>query len=208
MKDLEIENAVLKNLLRETVRAYETGLDGTVAPPPPVAMPRIAVAATGRERPGAGATGEDVVLHNLVVETTRVYEEQSRELRRLRETLRLLLLQGHDAVILTDAKTGVVELNPVAEKLLGLPTAAAAGRPLLHVLLLVGADGQAVVLDLAPCLMEGRSVTLDDAVTIERRDGYRFAVAGRVTPIDDDAGRVSGLLLVLPPRDDSFHHVP
>ncbi len=206
MKDLGIENAVLKNLLRETVRAYEARVDGAVGPPPPVAMPRIAAPRAAEETAGAG--GEDVVLHNLVVETHRVYEEQASELATLRETLRLFFLQSGDVMISTDAETAVVELNPVAEKLMGLRSAAAAGRPLLHVLLLVGTDGQAVVLDLAPCLMEGMDLALPAGVAVERRDGYRFAVEGRVTPTRDDGGKISGLLIVLHPLDDTYRRAP
>jgi len=177
MNELGIENAVLKNLLRETVRAYEAVQSGADEPPP------AAPAARASEAPAS----------ELVI---------------LRETLRLLLLQSGDAVVSTDAEAAVVALNPVAEKLMGLPSAAAAGRPLLHALLLVGADRQAVVLNLAPCLLEGRDLELPAGVAVERPDGYRCPVEGRLTPVRDDAGKVSGLLIVMHPLDDRYLRAP
>lgn len=188
MNGLDIENAVLKNLLRETVAAYEAlqrplGSDSDVPPPAAPAPPPAAPA------PPASET-------------------QASEIAVLRETLRILLLESGDAVVSTDAEAAVVALNPVAEKLMGLPAASAAGEPLLRALLLVGDDGQGVVLDLAPCLLEGEDLELPAGVSVERRDGYRFAVRGRLTPVRDGAGKVSGLLLVMHPLDDTYLRAP
>jgi len=187
MNELGIENAVLKNLLRETVRAYEVvqrPLGGRGGDPP-----------SGADVPPPAVPG------------AQTSEAPASELALLRETLRLLLLQSGDAVVSTDAQAAVVSLNPVAEKLMGLPSDAAAGKPLLHALLLVGAD-QAVVLDLAPCLLEGKDLELPAGVAVERPDGYRCTVKGRLTPVRDDAGKVSGLLIVMRPLEDTYLRAP
>lgn len=184
MSDLVIENAVLKNLLRETVAAYD---------------------ALQRPLGGGGGDGTDVPAP---ASAAPVSDASDPEVEILRETLRLLLLENGDAVVSTDAQATVVALNPVAEKLMGLQASAASGMPLLHALLLVGSDDQGVVLDLAPCLLEGKDLNLPAGVAVERRDGYRCPVNGRLMPIRDGAGRVSGLLIVMHPLDDTYLRAP
>lgn len=184
MSELEIENAVLKNLLRETVRAYDASRSGEDAPAP--AAPAVRSTETTDAEP----------------------ETPDTELLTLRETLRLLLLESGDAVVSTDAQATVVTLNPVAEKLMGLTAAAAAGMPLLHALLLVGSDDRGVVLDLAPALLEGKDLELPEGVAVERRDGYRCAVRGRLSPVRDGAGKVASLLIVMHPLDDTYLRAP
>jgi PAS domain S-box-containing protein len=193
VKDLRAENAVLKNLLRETVRAYEAGeaaADGNTdhhSSPKPVL-----VASTP-----PGEASEEHILRNLVAETTRVYEQQAAELARLQETARVLLATSQAAIISTNGTAAVTELNPMAETLTGLRSVAVRGRPLVHILNLSGPDGRAVLLDLAPCLLKGEGFALPEGLFVERRDGYHFAVAGRVEAIRDPQEAVVGMLLMM-----------
>ncbi|HEX9734766.1 MAG TPA: PAS domain S-box protein [Thermoanaerobaculia bacterium] len=138
---------------------------------------------------------ERAVLRNLLTETLAAYEERLNAFRAEKELVRHLLAEMAEAVFLTDASGALTRLNPAAEKLTGWSAAEARGRGLGNVLRLVS-HGQRVALDLAPCLAEGRQLTLRRDLRVVDREGRTRSVTGRASPIRGRQG-VLGAVLVL-----------
>jgi diguanylate cyclase (GGDEF)-like protein/PAS domain S-box-containing protein len=102
-----------------------------------------------------------------------------------------------DGVLATDGEGLVRYLNPVAEKLTGWGGSEALGRPLPEIFRLTGpASGGGLERLLRQTLHEGKSFRLVERVTLERRDGRRYAVESTCSPIRSDGGRISGAVLV------------
>ncbi len=103
-----------------------------------------------------------------------------------------------DGVLATDGEGLVRYLNPVAEKLTGWERSAALGKPLPEIFRLAEAaagDGELAEL-LDCCLREGRGFRLTERVTLERRDGRRYAIESTCTPIRAPDGGILGAVLV------------
>jgi PAS domain S-box-containing protein len=159
----------------------------------------------------SGAAG--LVLYLLVVSTTlwvvrslrdarATAERRQAELlaaeaavRAQREAWRATLASIAEAVVATDRGGRVTFLNGVAERLLGRPSAGAAGRPLAEVVPLAGLDGE--VLDRA--LRRGEVFAPDGPLDLAGR-GEPGATPVEVvaSPIRGDAaGEVLGVVVVL-----------
>lgn len=120
-----------------------------------------------------------------------------RELRESRESLRVTLSSIGDAVITTDAEGLVTFLNPVAEALTGWANADAAGKPLDAVFRIVNESTRATVQNPATrALREGVVVGLANHTLLIARDGAERPIDDSAAPIKDEAGAVSGVVLV------------
>lgn len=195
------ERAVLRNLLAETLAAYEAGLGSGAATP---------AAGTGTDsgiyrRPTIGSRrfgmadvkAENAILRHLLVATTRAYEERLDALQGEQELTRQLLLAVDEAVLLTDASGALIRLNRAAEELTGWNAAEARGRALRDVLRIVGAQDRRVALDLSPCLADGRQMVMRRSLRAVGRDGRTRAVTGRVAPLRGRRQQVLGAVLIL-----------
>ncbi|HEY0515250.1 MAG TPA: EAL domain-containing protein [Thermoanaerobaculia bacterium] len=142
---------------------------------------------------------DNAILRNLLGETTRAYETQMAELYAEKEIAQVTLASIGDGVLATDERGHVKYLNPVAEKLTGWDRAAALGSPLPEVFRLTGQQ-EDVLEDvgalLRHCLEEGQSFRLAERVTLERRDGRRYAIESTCAPIRAYDGRIIGAVLV------------
>jgi Amt family ammonium transporter len=137
------------------------------------------------------------VLRNLLVQTTREYERQRRELQAEKEFAQVTLASIGDGVLATDSGGKVRYLNPVAESLTGWSAAHAVGRPLGEVLHLSDeAQGRGAATLVAGCLERGLRHTLSERVKLVRRDGQRYAVEGALTPIRDPADGIVGAVFI------------
>jgi PAS domain S-box-containing protein len=104
-----------------------------------------------------------------------------------------------DGVITTAADGKVLHLNPVAESLVGVSQAHAAGRPLAEVLHFLDAEaGEAVADPFSACT--GRDASQPIQVTLVRDDGMRFAVTCCGTFIRGAAGEDLGAVISLRDR--------
>jgi diguanylate cyclase (GGDEF)-like protein/PAS domain S-box-containing protein len=141
---------------------------------------------------------DNAILRNLLAETTRAYEAQMAELYAEKELAQVTLASIGDGVLATDEQGVVKYLNPVAEKLTGWDRAEALGRPLPEIFLLTGQGGGHADVEalLRHCLEEGQSFRLAERVTLERRDGRRYAIESTCAPIRAWEGRIVGAVLV------------
>jgi diguanylate cyclase (GGDEF)-like protein/PAS domain S-box-containing protein len=136
-------------------------------------------------------------LRSLLAETTSAYEEKLAELVAEKELARVTLASIGDGVVATDANGRIKYLNAVAESLTGWPAAEALGQPLTAVFLLLEEGGGPGVEGLMRrCLDEGHSIRLAERITLERRDGRRYAIESTCAPIRHADGRVVGTVII------------
>ena len=126
---------------------------------------------------------DNAILRNLLMQSTGAYERQMAELFAEKEIAQVTLASIGDGVLATDDQGRVKYLNPVAEKLTGWERAEALGRPLPEIFRLTepaGGDREIEIEELLRhCLEEGRSFRLAERITLERRDGRRYAIEKR-----------------------------
>ena len=134
----------------------------------------------------------------------QLYESEAR-LRESLEEHRITLKAIGDAVIATDREGHVQFLNPVAEALTGWTSAQAQGRPLQEVFHIVNEQTrQEVESPVAKALREGGVVGLANHTVLIAKDGVEHPIADSAAPILDDAGRITGVVLVF--RDQTLEH--
>ncbi|MCX6046612.1 MAG: PAS domain S-box protein [Chloroflexi bacterium] len=123
---------------------------------------------------------------------------QSRErLYTQREALRTTLSSIGDAVIVVDPQEKVSWLNEVAATLIGWPAREALGRTLTEVLPIVNEQTRAPVENpTRRVLAEGRIVGLANHTVLLARDGVERPIEDSAAPIRDEAGAISGVILV------------
>ena len=140
---------------------------------------------------------DNAILRNLLSQTTRAYEQQMSELFEEKELAQVTLASIGDGVLATDGSGRVKYMNPVAEKLTGWPRAEALGRPLAEIFRLIEeSTGKPVDSLVDRCLQEGVDLRLTERVTLERRDGRRYAVESSCAPIRHLDGRIVGTVIV------------
>ncbi|MFL5342562.1 MAG: PAS domain S-box protein [Gemmataceae bacterium] len=124
-------------------------------------------------------------------------ERAQRDERRQREQLHVTLNSIGDAVIVTDRSGAVTFLNPVAQRLIGWPTAEAVGQPLDEVFRIVNEDTrQPVENPVTKVLREGVIVGMANHTVLLARDGREIPIDDSGAPIRDDAGTIAGVVLV------------
>jgi diguanylate cyclase (GGDEF)-like protein/PAS domain S-box-containing protein len=102
-----------------------------------------------------------------------------------------------DAVITTDAKGTVTDLNRVAAALTGWSSADVQGRSLDTVFRIVDEETRKPVLDPASrCIEEGRIVGSGNHTVLISREGEEHAIEDTVAPIRGRGGRFLGTVLV------------
>ena len=120
--------------------------------------------------------------------------------RRLRDSERryaVTLSSIGDAVIATDDRLTVTFMNPVASALTGWPIALALGRPLLDVFRIINEDtGDTVEDPAARVLRTGTVVGLANHTALVARDGRVLPIDDCGSPIIDDRGGITGVVLV------------
>jgi PAS domain S-box-containing protein len=122
-------------------------------------------------------------------DSARVRESESR--------LAITLRSIGDAVIATDERGLVTMVNPVAEQLTGWSLAEARGKSLDDVFRIVNEDTRAPVESpVDKVLREGGIVGLANHTVLIRRGGGETAIEDSGAPIRDDAGTMTGVVLV------------
>ena len=118
-----------------------------------------------------------------------VHEERAR--------LQVTLASIGDGVITTDAEGKVTYLNPVAEKLTGWNLADGRGKPLVDVFVIVNEYTREPVDNPAlRALREGVIVGLANHTILVARNGAEAPLDDSAAPIRDEAGKVSGAVLI------------
>jgi diguanylate cyclase (GGDEF)-like protein/PAS domain S-box-containing protein len=127
-------------------------------------------------------------------ETEQRLEQSAKELTAEKERLRVTLESIGDAVICADAEGRITFVNPAAEKLTGIPTADALGRPLGSVYHSVDEETGETLTPAAPGA-DVRARNSSRAVLV-RADGSRCSVREVVSPIRAENGGTAGQVLV------------
>jgi PAS domain S-box-containing protein len=113
------------------------------------------------------------------------------------ERLRTTLASIGDAVITTDTKGRITNLNPVAESLTGWTKAEATGQPLDEVFRIVNEDTRRTVKNPATrALDEGVVVGLANHTILIARDGTERPIDDSAAPIRCREGQIVGCVLV------------
>jgi PAS domain S-box-containing protein len=114
-----------------------------------------------------------------------------------RERLRVTLQSMHDAVIAADAARAVVFMNCAAADLTGWPADEARGRRIDEVFRLAPpAAGEPEEQSLLARTAAGSVADFPTDATLLARDGHRRPVAGCASPVRDDGGNLSGMVVV------------
>jgi len=122
--------------------------------------------------------------------------------RREAERYKVTLDSIGDAVIATDEEGLVEFVNPVAEALTGWPEEEARGKRLGRVFRIINEHTREKVPDpVARVLEEGAVVGLANHTLLLSRDGRELPIADSGAPIRDEAGKITGVVLVF--RDQS-----
>ncbi|MFP4378768.1 MAG: PAS domain S-box protein, partial [Spirochaetales bacterium] len=124
-------------------------------------------------------------------------KEHQRRIAESEQNLRVTLNSIGDAVIVTDRLGRVTRMNPIAEALCEWPRDEAIGRPLPDVFRIINADTRREVANPATRVMEtGRTVGLANHTVLIARGGSEHQIADSAAPIVDEAGEVTGVVLV------------
>jgi diguanylate cyclase len=137
---------------------------------------------------------------NLIAQIESLDERRSAEakLAAERERLRVTLCAIIDAVVTTDMDSRIQYVNPAAERLLGIPEQAALGRVVDEVIHLVNPETQRKASSLTlRSTMHGTTVRRDQPCQLHRSDGTISDIIDSVSPVLDEAGQVTGLVMVL-----------
>jgi PAS domain S-box-containing protein len=120
-----------------------------------------------------------------------------RQLEEQQEYWRVALTSIGDAVIISDAQGRVTFMNAVAAELCGWTAGDALGKPLREVFHIVNERTRAVVESpVDKVIAHGQIVGLANHTVLISRDGRETAIDDSAAPIRNDAGEVSGIVLV------------
>jgi PAS domain S-box-containing protein len=142
---------------------------------------------------------EDASIGGLVANFRDITDRKAfeRQLGEQQEYWRVALTSIGDAVIITDAQGRVTFMNAVAADLCGWPAGEALGKPLREVFHIVNERTRAVVESpVDKVIAHGRIVGLANHTVLLARDGRETAIDDSAAPIRNDAGQISGIVLV------------
>ena len=123
--------------------------------------------------------------------------EAERQRRAIKEELRTAFYSIGDAVMTTDNRGHVRQVNPVAERLTGWTEAEAFGRPLRDVFRIVNEQTRdQVESPVDRVLREGKIVGLANHTLLIAKDGSERPIADSGAPIRTDEGEITGVVLV------------
>ena len=131
-----------------------------------------------------------------------VAKKAEEELRQSERRYAVTLTSIGDAVIATDDSARVTFMNRVAEMLTGWQVAEAIGRPISEVFHIINEESREVVEDpAAKVLRLGTIVGLANHTALLARDGRELPIDDSGSPIIDDSGNITGVVLVFPRHD-------
>jgi PAS domain S-box-containing protein len=139
---------------------------------------------------------EDRELH-VVIEVALYRSAMDRRLRESERRLAIMLNSIGDAVISTNDRGAVTFLNPVAVTLTGWNPQEAAGRDITEVFHIRSREtNDPIESPVRRALAEKRIVELPSNTKLVARDGKEISIDDSAAPTIDDAGAVTGAVLV------------
>jgi PAS domain S-box-containing protein len=133
-----------------------------------------------------------IVCHDVTEEilgTQKLRESEARATR--------ILASIGDAVVVTDSDTLITHMNAVAESLTGWTIGEAKGHPLREIFHIINEDTRQAAESPADKVKRlGTIVSLANHTILIRKDGTETPIDDSGAPIRDDAGEISGIVLV------------
>jgi PAS domain S-box-containing protein len=127
----------------------------------------------------------------------------ARDLRDSEARSKRILQSIGDAVIVTDADSRVSLMNPVAEQLTGWKQNEASGRPLAEIFPIINEETRERGANPADEVRRsGKVVGLANHTVLIRKDKVETHIDDSAAPIFDDAGNLSGIVLVFRDVDE------
>ena len=139
-----------------------------------------------------GVAGVLVICQDITRQVNSAHELRESEARSTR-----VLQSIGDAVIVTDADTRVIQMNPIAEQLTGWTIEQARGESLAHVFHIVNETTRLTVESPADKVKRTGSVAgLANHTILNSKDGKTTAIDDSGAPIFDDSGQLNGIVIV------------
>jgi len=143
------------------------------------------------------------LLAFYILRQINLRETYTRQMQEREEWFRVTLTSLGDAVIATDADGRVTFLNPIAERLTGIPESEARGQSIINVLPIFNETTMNPVENPIKKVLEtGLTIGLANHTVLKQRDGNYIPIEDSAAPIRDDRNRVMGVVLVF--RDATF----
>ena len=131
--------------------------------------------------------------------------QTAEDLRKSEENLAITLNSIGDAVISTDIKGFIVQMNPVAEKLCGWRLSDALGKPLCEVFKIINADTrESIDGPVIKVLEKGEIVGLANHTVLISRDGTEHQISDSAAPIKNKKNEITGVVLVFSDISDKY----
>ena len=143
-----------------------------------------------------GSSGDMAGVLVICQDITRQVNS-AHELRESEARAKRVLQSIGDAVIVTDADTRVIQMNPLAEQLTGWTLEEARGESLAHVFHIVNETTRLTVESPADKVkLTGSVAGLANHTVLISKDGRDTAIDDSGAPIFDDSGQLSGIVIV------------
>jgi PAS domain S-box-containing protein len=138
-----------------------------------------------------------ILLAYFILREISLREKHALQIKQREEWFRVTLTSIGDGVIATDGKGFVTFINPVAERLTGVPFAEAKGRLINDIFPIFNEVSLRPVENPVSKVMElGHIVGMANHTVVRHRDGSLIPIEDSAAPIRDDAGRLLGVVLV------------
>ena len=134
---------------------------------------------------------------NTAIEIALYKHKMENKLKERKNWLSTTLNSIGDAVITTDTEGDVTFMNPVAQTLTGCDEAAAIGKPLEDVFIIINEETREKAENpVTKVLCEGRVIGLANHALLIAKDGTEIPIGDSGSPIIDEKGEITGVVLV------------
>lgn len=136
------------------------------------------------------------VLIKVIQDARRRAEQTAVALAESRERLATILASIGDAVIATDLEGRVTFMNGVAQSLTGWSSTNAVGKPIQELFKFIDEESREPECPVTRVLREGEAVSAATHALVISKDGSEIPVEDQSTPIRNDRGKITGVVLV------------
>jgi PAS domain S-box-containing protein len=143
-----------------------------------------------------GCTVIVVICARLLAAKQKILADE-KSLRRNQEWLRVTLTSIGDAVIACDTQKKITFINPVAAQLTGWDADSADGMQITDIFKIINEQTRLPAEDIIAKVLRERSVlALANHTALVAKDGREIPIEDSAAPIIDDAGNITGVVLV------------
>lgn len=143
-----------------------------------------------------------IILVIIQKNLKKIVSKKTIELYESREGIKATLHSIGDAVIATDTKGIVTNINPIAEKLTGYTSHEAIGKPVSTIFNIINSLNRTIAVNPINKVLEtGETVGLANHTALLSKDGNEYQIADSGSPIKNNQGDITGVVLVF--RDET-----